>query len=367
MVRVLQAIGSLYLGGSQTMVMNLYRNIDRSKMQFDFIIDHTVDMDFEEEIKRLGGKIYIMPTFKGYNVVQVIRAWNEFFSSHPEYKVLHSHVRSYASVYLPIAKKYGLKTVIHSHSTSNGSGFSALVKQVLQYPLRYQADCYLSCSELAGEWLFGKKIVKNEKFKILQNAIDIKQYQFNEEARYKIRKELGLNQEILFGHVGRFHESKNPIFLISTFYQIQKVIPNSKLVMVGDGYLRGQIEATIRQLEIEKDVILLGLRSDVKDIIQAMDCFLFPSCWEGVPVTVIEAQASGLPCFVSDTVTKDVGISEQVHYLPINQGPEPWAKAVAAADLTRKNVVEDIKRAGFDIKTTSAWLMNLYNTLGELG
>ena len=127
--------------------------------------------------------------------------------------------------------------------------------------------------------------------------------------------------------------------------------------------MRGQIEEKICQLEIEKDVILLGSRNDVKDILQAMDCFLFPSCWEGVPVTVIEAQAAGLPCFVSDTVTKDVGASTLVHYLPISQGTEPWSKAILGADLTRKNVAEDIKCAGFDVKTTSEWLMKLYSEL----
>lgn len=363
MVKVLQVIGSLYLGGSQTMVMNLYRNIDRNKMQFDFIIDHTVDMDFEEEIKRLGGKIYIMPTFKGYNIGEVVKAWNRFFATHPEYKVLHSHVRSYASVYLPIAKKYGLKTVIHSHSTSNGSGFTALVKQVMQYPLRYQADCYLGCSEHAGKWLFGEKVVTGKKFYVLQNAIDITEYQYNEAARNKIRAELGLNQEILFGHVGRFHESKNPIFLLEVFHQLHCKMKNSKLVMVGDGDLRKQIEEKIRQLGIENDVYLLGTRSDVKEILQAMDCFLFPSCWEGVPVTVVEAQAAGLPCFVSDTVTKDVGVSELVHYLPIDQGTESWVKVITEDKLERKNVAKEIRQAGFDITGTSKWLMNLYYEL----
>ena len=363
MVRVLQVIGSLYLGGSQTMVMNLYRNIDRSKMQFDFIIDHTVDMDFEEEIKSLGGKIYVMPTFKGHNILEVIRAWNQFFAVHPEYKVIHSHVRSYASVYLPIAKKYGLKTVIHSHSTSNGSGFPALVKMIMQYPLRYQADCYLSCSKDAGKWLFGDKVAAGEKFKILQNAIDIADYQYSETGREKIRKELKLDDEILFGHVGRFHESKNPIFLIEVFHQLHKQMPKSKLVMVGDGELRKQIEEKIRQFGLEKDVYLLGTRNDVKMILQAMDCFLFPSCWEGVPVTVIEAQAAGLPCFVSDTVTKDVGASDLVRYLPIQNGTEPWVKAITETSLERKNVTEEIKQEGFDITTTSKWLMNLYYEL----
>ena len=292
-----------------------------------------------------------------------MKAWNHFFATHPEYKVIHSHVRSYASVYLPIAKKYGLKTVIHSHSTSNGSGFTALVKQILQYPLRYQADCYLSCSEVAGKWLFGDKVVAGEKFQILQNAIDIGEYQYNETARDIIRKELGLNKEILFGHVGRFHESKNPIFLLEVFGQLHNKIPNSKLVMVGEGELRTQIEEKIRQLKIEKDVYLLGTRNDVKSILQAMDCFLFPSCWEGVPVTVIEAQAAGLPCFVSDTVTKDVGASDLVHYLPIQNGTEPWVKAITEADLERKDVAEEIKQAGFDIACTSKWLMNLYREL----
>ena len=166
-IRVLQMIGTLGIGGSQSFVMNLYRNIDRNNIQFDFIVDHPNLDYYVNEIESLGGKVYYFPTFTGSNIVQVIKVWNQFFKEHPEYKIMHSHVRSYASIYIPIAKKYGLKTIIHSHSLSNGSGIKAMIKNILQLPLRYEADYFFSCSLEAGKWLFGKKVCMTDKFKIV--------------------------------------------------------------------------------------------------------------------------------------------------------------------------------------------------------
>ena len=152
-------IGSLEMGGSQAMVMALYRAVDKEKVQFDFIVDSDKENVFVEEIQKLGGKIFRFPKFNGKNYLQIRSAWKSFFWEHPEYKVLHSHVRSYASLYLPIAKSFGVKTIIHSHNTSNGHGVTALGKKILQYPLRFQADYFFGCSELAGQWLFGKKVI----------------------------------------------------------------------------------------------------------------------------------------------------------------------------------------------------------------
>lgn len=364
MIRILHAIGSLEIGGSQSMIVNLYRAIDKTKIQFDFVV-HREEYEFYQPIvEALGAKVYTLPTFKGYNIQKVRKAWDRFFCDHPEYKVLHSHVRSYASLYLPIAKKHGLKTIIHSHSTSNGSGLSSVMKMALQYPLRYQADYFFGCSREAGEWLFGKSIVNSDKYKMLQNAINTDTYRFNQLARNECRRELNLGTKKVYIHVGRLHEAKNHMFLLEVFAKIWTKCKDSVLLIVGDGDLKGQIQQKIKELGVESSVQMLGARSDVPNLLQAADCFLFPSKWEGLPVTVVEAQAAGLPCYISETVTKDVKVSELAHYLPIDD-PVLWVEAVDDADLSRKDVTEDIIRAGFDVKTTAQQMENFYMELTE--
>ena len=364
MIRVLQMIGSLNIGGSQAMIMNLYRNIDRDQIQFDFILDHPDQLYFAEEVKSLGGKIYNLPEFKGTNLSSVRRAWNTFFCEHPEYKILHSHVRSYASVYLPIARKHGVTTIIHSHSTSNGNGVSSLIKAIMQYPLRYQADYYFGCSKEAGEWLFGKKIINSSKYYMLKNAIDLRKYRPDEVVRKSYREKIGANGSAkVFIHVGRFHEAKNHQFLLDVFAEYLKRKGNDLLVLVGDGDLRKSIEMKIKDLKIGNRIILLGARNDVANWLISADCFLFPSNWEGLPVTVVEAQAAGLPCLVSDAVTKDVNVSDLVKNLPIDQGVATWVKAMCTESMKKKDVSEDIKRCGFDIQSSASWLSEFYMRL----
>lgn len=364
MIRVLHMIGSLNIGGSQSMIMNLYRNIDREQIQFDFVIDHPSHLYYAEEIKKLGGCIHVMEPFKGSNTKSVKKAWNTFFDEHPEYRILHSHVRSYASLYIPIAKKHGVKTIIHSHSTSNGKGIASIVKAIMQFPLRYQADYFFGCSREAGKWLFGKKIVNSKRYFMLKNAIDTKKYEVSMETRKIYRTNFGATEVTnVLVHVGRFHESKNHMFLLDVFQEYNRKHRDSILVLVGDGELRERIEEHIKELDLEENVNLLGNRNDVAEILQAADYFLFPSNWEGLPVTVVEAQAAGLPCFVSSNVTKDVNVSELVLNLPINQGTEVWVEAIEKSVIERKNVMSSIVSAGFDITSSSAWLTKFYSEL----
>lgn len=362
MIRVLHMIGSLNVGGSQTMLLNIYRNIDREEIQFDFVLDHPDQLYFAEEVKKLGGIIYTMPNFNGRNAGEIKRAWDKFFTEHPEYKILHSHVRSYASLYLPIAKKHGVKTIIHSHSTSNGSGISSFVKRVMQYPLRNQADYLFSCSTEAGKWLFGEKALKSDRYHLLQNAVDTDLYKYNEETRQRVREELGLSGRV-FIHVGRMHAAKNHAFLLELFSRWLEEAPNDTLVLVGDGDIRKEIEQKIHDLGIEKSVLMLGNRNDVPELLIAADAFLFPSNWEGLPVTVVEAQAAGLPCLVSANVTDDVFISDLAVKLPIDRGTEVWIEEMRKLDYARQNVSEAIIASGFDIHHTAAWISEFYRGL----
>lgn len=363
-IRILHMIGSLNIGGSQNMIMNLYRAIDRNRIQFDFVVDHPEQPYFKNEIEKLGGKIFVMPAFTGKNVFQLQKAWNCFFDVHPEYHVLHSHVRSYASIYLPIAKKYGVKIIVHSHSTSNGSGIKSVAKAILQYPLRYEADYFFGCSLKAGEWLFGKRIVKSDRYFTIKNAIDTRRYSFDRVQRSILRNQFGIDESVkVFMHVGRLHEAKNHIFLLQVFSILIKEMPNSMLLIVGDGELSSEIEKQIKQLELQSNIKMLGARNDIPNLLNVADVFLFPSKWEGLPVTVVEAQASGLPCFVSDKITKEVGISELVKFLPIDKGTQVWIDAIKETDLTRKNVIDKIIQAGFDIKKSVEWLTKFYEEI----
>lgn len=368
MIRVLQVLGGLKRAGAETMVMNLYRSIDRSQIQFDFVVHTDVFSSeygaYREEIEKMGGKIYMFPQIKIKNFFQLIKAWNHFLNEHKEYKVLHSHIRSYASIYLPIAHKKGLKTIVHSHSTSNGSGLNSVIKKISQFPLRFQSDYYFGCSKEASEWLFGRRIVNGPKYYMVQNAIDVKKYKFNSQTRDKLRNELGIGtNEIALSHVGRLHEAKNHFFLLKVFFELNNLHPYFKLFIIGDGALKDDIKKQIQEYRLEKKVIMLGNRNDIPDLLQAMDVFVFPSKWEGLPVTVVEAQAAGLPCFISDTITKDVAISKLVTYLPINTGVSPWVDSLSSFVPARLDVSKEIKQSGFDITNTATWISNFYKGL----
>ena len=363
-IRVLHMIGSLNIGGSQAMVVNLYKNIDRNKVQFDFVIDHPSETYFKETVESMGAKVFEMPNFRGANFIQIKKAWNKFFVEHPEYKILHSHVRSYASLYIPIAKKHGVKTIIHSHSTSNGSGISSLIKRVMQSSLKRKADYLFACSEESGKWLFGEKAMTKDNYYMIPNAVDTQRFTYNEVVRNKMRAEIGINNDtIVYGHVGRLHPAKNHMFLLEVFKDLLKVQNDALLLLVGDGELRLEVEEKINALEIGNSVKMLGSRGDVAELLQAMDVFLFPSKWEGLPVTVVEAQASGLPCFISDTITQDVNTSSLVQYLPINRGTTPWIERLTSSVWSRKNVIADIKKAGFDIEDSAKKLSEFYMEL----
>lgn len=360
-IRILQMIGSLNVGGSQSMIINIYKAIDRDKVQFDFIIDHADHLYYKEILENMGAKIYTMPSFKGYNFSEIKKAWNSFFSIHSEYKVLHTHVRSYASVFLPVAKKYGVKTIIHSHSTSNGSGIMAIYKYMLQYPLRYQGDYYFGCSKESGRWLFGEKTVNKPNFMIIKNGIDVKKYTPNEDIRKNIRAEFGISEsDIVYGHIGRFHESKNYPFLLKVFYEINKINCNSKLVLVGDGKLKKDIIREVKQLGISEKVIFTGMRDDIATVLQAFDCFLFPSKWEGLPVTLVEAQAAGIPCIVSDKITREVKLTDSILYLPIDKDVNEWVKEAQLLNGKRMDNAAQIKKCGFDINESASILEKLY-------
>ena len=359
MIRVLQMIGTLGLGGSQTMLMSLYRNIDRKQIQFDFILDHPDGVYFVPEAESLGARVFTITPFRGINAGEVRRDWNNFFYTHPgEYTVLHSHVRSYASLYLPVAKAHGLKTIIHSHNTANGSGVNAAVKEALQKPLRHQADILMACSTEAGEWLFGKKACQSEKFVFLPNAVDTARFAAGSAKRRQMRQALGVEGRHVIGHVGRFNDQKNHAFLLEAFQRAHAQNPKAVLLLVGEGSLQSDMVRRAVSLGIAEDVLMTGNRDDVPELLAAMDIFAFPSLWEGLPVTLIEAQAAGLPCVISDVITTDVDITPLIERLPIDS-PDEWAEALLEK-RPRLDTREAVIRAGFDVCASARFISDLY-------
>ena len=358
-IRVLCVFSTLDRGGSESMCMNLYRHIDRSKVQFDFVKHTAKKCAFDDEIRNLGGRIYIAPRFKGYNIISYQLWWKKHFVNHPEHQIIHGHFFSISAVYFNVAKQKKRITVGHIHASHSES----LLKTLLEKRISKYTDYPIACSKEAGRWIYG-----NRPFTVLLNALDTKMFRYNPETRSIFRKNFGLGDNLTLGTTANFSNVKNPMGLVDIFLAVKKKNPKVKLVWAGDGGLREEIENRILKEGIAKDVYLLGSRDDIPSLLQAMDVFLLPSFNEGLPVSVVEAQAAGLPCFISDRVTRDLDLTGLCHFLPIVQ-PDNWAEIWADTILVDKTKREDksekIREAGYDIQTTSKWLCNFYLTIVE--
>lgn len=364
-IRVLQVLGGTNLGGAESRVMDLYRSMDRTRVQFDFAV-HTAEKGFfEEEIRALGGNIYVLPRFRGYNLPAYRRAWKLFFAEHPGYAFVHGHMTSTASVYLPAAKRAGVPvTAAHARSAGVDGGLKGVLTRLMRLPLWKRADYCLAASALAGEAVFGKKAVKQGKVIVLPNAIAASKYAYDPVKREKLRAELGVGDGLVLGHVGRFHPCKNHGFLVEVFAQVCAQKPDSYLLLLGEGGGMEAIRQKARELGAEDRVLFLGNRADVQDYYQAMDLFVFPSFYEGLPGTVLEAQTAGLPCLISDRITPEVCVTELAKRLPLEKGAAAWAKeALEAANIScRESRIGQIRESGFDTQRQAALMQRFYET-----
>lgn len=361
-IRILHVIGIMNRGGAETMIMNLYRRMDRTRVQFDFVENSPEPAAFDGEIQALGGRIYRCPHYNGKNHFQYKRWWNAFFQAHAgEYGIIHGHLGSTAAIYLKIAKKYGLYTIAHSHSSGTDHSLKNLLYKMISYPTRNIADYFFACSEAAGRDRFGKAVSASDRCKVLNNTIDTEQFRLDAAVRAAMRKEFGLTDEMLVGHVGRFTGEKNHMFILDVFKAIRENNSACKLILVGDGPLRQSVQERAKELNIEQDTIFTGVRSDVNRLLQAMDVLLFPSLYEGLPVTIVEAQASGLPCVLSDRVPEECKLTDAVRFIPLEEPPEIWAGHVTeAAGRERKDASQAIRAAHYDISESAPWLENFY-------
>lgn len=358
-IRVLHVIRLMNHGGVESMIMNLYRNIDRTKVQFDFVQNSNESAVYDEEILSLGGRIYHCPHYNGKNHFAYTKWWHEFFKAHPdEYPIVHGHLGSTAAIYLSIAKKYGSYAIAHSHNTGGSLSF-----RLFAYPTRFVADHFFACSADAGISRYGKRLGTDQtRCTVLKNAIDAEKFVYNEDVRKQLRTELGISDDVpVIGHVGQFREQKNHYFLLEAFRAVLEIAPNALLLLVGDGPLRPKIEAAIAEMDLAEHVILAGSRKDAWRFYQAMDVFALPSHYEGLGIVAIEAQTAGLPCYVSDVVPDEAVITDLMHRLPLAQSAEFWAQEIiSCAGISRANRIPEIQNAGYDISATSKWLETYY-------
>lgn len=362
LLRVLHVFGQTNRGGAESMIMNYYRKIDRNEIQFDFVKHSELEGDFDEEIKSLGGRIFSVPRLTVFNYFSYIKTWKEFFSTHPEYKIVHVHHFKLAGAVLKAAKACGVKArIAHSHSAFIKGRIheTFLFLTVLSPMMKHCATHLWACGKEAGKVIFGRK-----KFTILNNAIDVDKFKFSETTRTNIRSEFSIGNDIkVVGHVGRFVTPKNHPRLIQIFRQLHAEDTKTCLLLVGDGDMRQKIEQLVQETGLSDNVIFAGVRTDIPAMLSAMDIFLFPSQNEGLPVSIIEAEASGLPCVVSDSITKEVNVTDLVTNIPLSASDKEWSKAVEKA-IGRKNqrnrYPQIIKDAHYDISENAQWLTQEY-------
>lgn len=367
-MRVLQVIGSMDCGGAETFIMNLYRQIDKSEVQFDFVVHTSSDMYYQDEIYALGGKIYRAPRFTGINYRAYKAWWRAFFSKHPEYQVVHGHIGSSASIYLGIARKFGRYTIAHSHATHRrGISLERLEFALLTHSTRHIANYFMACSRQAGIDRYGQRVVNSNHFKVIKNGIDSRRYAFNSHIRQEVRAAQQITDDVLvIGHVGRFAPEKNHKKVLSVFKVFHQMYPNSVLWLFGTGPLEEKVKFEANDLGLHDAVYFKGLTSEVNRQMQAMDAFLFPSFYEGLGIALVEAQAAGLGCVVSNTIQDEADIKAQlIEKLDLNASDNTWSQALErAVCIPRKDTSHAVIAAGFDIATVARDLKDFYCSVG---
>ena len=365
-IRVLHFVSTLSRGsGVMSVIMNYYRHIDRDKVQFDFLHFIACEDSYMDEIRELGGKIYCID--KPGSSFQSIKQLNSFFRLHAgEYTWLHNHEVYLTFLLRPIAKRYGLeKFIVHCHATKySDKTLNAVRNRILCLPIRFMKVERFACSEAAGKFLYGEKMLKAGNVFIMHNAIDCEKFRFRPEVRERLRKEMGLDGKFVIGHVGRFERQKNHEFLIEVFAEVKKSIPQAVLLLIGDGSLKERIKSSVVEADLKTSVIFLRQRSDVNEMLHVMDVFVLPSYYEGLPVSCIEAQANGLPCVISGTITKEVCINENVTVCNLEKSPCVWSESLRHLTnhtISQRILKQDsILKNGYCLESESAILRKKY-------
>ncbi|MDD2213140.1 MAG: glycosyltransferase family 1 protein [Oscillospiraceae bacterium] len=360
MLRVLQVVDRMDRAGQETFIMNVYRHLDRSSIQFDFVEFTDVPAAYDQEILDLGGRIYRLPP-KGRHLWASMQAMRSLVASQG-YKIVHRHYSNSTMYFELLAAKQGGADCLIAHSHNSTQFNTKLLHQLCRNPLYRLTRWHLACSEDAGLWMFG-----NHPFDIIPNGIDLERYHFDPQKRNAKRRELGLGQELLIGHVGRFTAVKNQAFILSVFQRFLELEPDARLILVGEGEDRADITRLSQSLPLTGHVIIPGSRADVPELMMAMDAFIMPSLYEGLPLTLVEAQAASLPCLVADTISPEAKLTDKLSYMSLQEGPQIWAVQLRQlARQPRLDQTEAIRRAGYDIREVSQRLRYIYlNASGQ--
>lgn len=365
-IRVAQIIGVAAAGGVESIIMNLYSNIDREKIEFHFFVENTCIIIDKEKIENFGGKVIFIPSYKKTRkyISELIRLFKE-----GNYDIVHSNMNSLSVFALYAAKKAGVKIrIAHSHSTANRKEWKkTIIKNILRPFSKIYATHFFACSEVAGKWLFGKKTFDNKKVVIINNGIDQNKFRYNEKIRNKIRKELNIENNKIIGHVGRFMTQKNHKFIIDVFNEIIKMDSTFKLLLIGDGPLEKEINKRINLLGLGENVIFLGTKNNVNDYYNAMDYFVFPSLYEGLGIVLIEAQFNGIPCFCSDIIPNEAIISDNITAISLKNSPKYWANKILENNINtdRNNINLNTTSKKYVIKNEANKLLNIYQSILE--
>jgi len=365
MIRVLHVIRAMERAGAETFIMNVYRNIDTKSIQFDFLVNADNVCAYDHEIVERGGGIFRVPYFNVINYNSYVRSVKRFFSQHNEHPIVHGHVGLSAPVYLREARKLGKYTIAHSHGANAPLSVKELGYRIVSSQVRNTAEHFFACSKQAGLDRFGTQIVADSNlFEVINNGIDLEKYKLSQNMHAARKERLGLSSFQVFGHVGRFANEKNHAFLLRVFCEIKRINPRSVLLLVGDGPLRKPVEDEARQLGIIDSVFFIGIVPDPRIWLEAMDVFVFPSFHEGLSLALLEAQAAGLPCVVSEAIDSSNIASNRVCKLPLNDSPSFWAsKCLGFAELRNEpnsDEIESLRMMGFDIRDTAKKMEEFY-------
>jgi len=363
MLRVLHSVSNMARAGIETMLMNYYREMDRSRIQFDFLANKPAPGEYDAEISSMGGRVFVSPGLNPLHFPRYRRYMAELLRSNPDIRIVHAHNEAMGYYALQSAKDAGLQVrIAHAHNTQIIRDYKYPLKLICKQLLPGAATDYWSCGRDAGIYYYGEKRWNASGF-ILHNAIDVSRFGFRREVRDRQRQLYGLEKCFVVGHVGRFNVQKNHTRLLDIFAEIVKAVPDARLALIGVGELEPAVKEKARVIGIQDKVLFLGQMADVSEWYQGMDCFVLPSLFEGLPVVGIEAQASGLPCVFSDQVTDEVLLSPEARRVPLRADDAEWAREILAArrpEADRVQGMDVVRRAGYDIHTEARKLQETY-------
>lgn len=362
MKRVLQIGMTDNLGGIENYLINYYRHIDKSKIQFDFINIYPNDLCFQDELINGGSKVYKVSSYYRHPIKYIKELKKIIIDNN--YEIIHCNMNSAVMLYpLIAAKMSGAKVrIAHSHNASSDKGLiKSLLHNINRHFIPLFANKFFACSDKAGKWFYSKKILNSNNYYVIKNAVDTEKFKFNKKVREEKREELKIEKDTLvIGHVGRFNKQKNHTFLIDIFNELHKVNNNSKLILVGIGPLYDSIKEKIIKLKIENSVLMLGQRNDVNELMQAMDVFVLPSLYEGLPLVGVEAQSAGLSCIFSDSITREIDLLEFNSFIELNSNNWVRELNLKRVNIKRNECAEKVLRMGFDIAIESKKIEQIY-------